>query len=91
MNTAHAKFQELKQLREKERANAIRDGFLADPDKKTSLDKAITPVGTCLEMCPEFERVERIVQNMVDKAEKVDGLILWGGWTTADNGDAGSR
>ncbi|KAL2419848.1 SAC3 family protein 1 [Exophiala dermatitidis] len=71
MNTAHAKFQELKQLREKERAKAIRDGFLADPDKKTSLDKAITPVGTCTEMCPEFERVERIVQNMVDKAEKV--------------------
>lgn len=22
-------------------------------------------------MCPAFERVERIVQNMVDKAEKV--------------------
>jgi hypothetical protein len=36
-----------------------------------SLDKAITPVGTCTEMCPEFERIERIVQNMVDKAEKV--------------------
>ncbi|EXJ79951.1 hypothetical protein A1O3_08237 [Capronia epimyces CBS 606.96] len=71
MNAVYAKFQELKQTREKERAKAIRDGFLADPDKKTSLDKAITPVGTCTEMCPEFERVERIVQNMVDKAEKV--------------------
>jgi nuclear mRNA export protein SAC3 len=45
---------------------------LADPEKKTSLDKAITPVGTCTEMCPQFERVERIVQNMVDKTEKVD-------------------
>ena len=22
-------------------------------------------------MCPEFERVERMVQNMVDKSEKV--------------------
>jgi hypothetical protein len=26
-------------------------------------------------MCPAFERVERIVQNMVDKAEKVGILI----------------
>ncbi|OAP61197.1 hypothetical protein AYL99_03398 [Fonsecaea erecta] len=71
MNMAYNKFQTLKQSREEERAKAIRDGFLADPEKKTSLDKAITPVGTCTEMCPEFERVERIVQNMVDKAEKV--------------------
>ena len=44
---------------------------MADPDKKTSLDKAITPVGTCTDMCPQFERVERIVQNMVEKPEKV--------------------
>ncbi|KIX09959.1 uncharacterized protein Z518_01040 [Rhinocladiella mackenziei CBS 650.93] len=71
MNNAFAKFQVLKPKREEERAKAIRDGFLADPEKKTSLDKAITPVGTCTDMCPEFERVERIVQNMVDRAEKV--------------------
>ena len=66
---------QLKQKREAERIKAIRDGFLADPEKKTSLDKAITPVGTCTEMCPEFERVERIVQNMVDKAEKVANIF----------------
>ncbi|ETI23530.1 hypothetical protein G647_05332 [Cladophialophora carrionii CBS 160.54] len=70
MNTKYAEFQTLKQSREEERAKAIRDGFLADPEKKTSLDKAITPVGTCTDMCPRFERVERIVQNMVDRAEK---------------------
>lgn len=46
-------------------------GFLADPDKKTTLDKAITPVGTCTEMCPPYERVERIVQMMVDRCERV--------------------
>ena len=62
---------QLKQKRDAERAAAIRDGFLADPEKKTSLDQAITPVGTCSDMCPEFERIERIVQNMVDKTEKV--------------------
>ncbi|KAF7504813.1 hypothetical protein GJ744_001679 [Endocarpon pusillum] len=71
MNHMTTKFQHLKTKREIERAKAIKDGFLADPEKKTSLDKAITPVGTCTEMCPEFERVERIVQNMVDKVEKV--------------------
>ena len=45
--------------------------MLADPDKPTSLANAITPVGTCQDMCPEFERVERIVQLMVDPCEKV--------------------
>lgn len=50
--------------------------MLADPDKKTNLANAITPVGTCTDMCPEFERVERVVQNMVDRAEKV-GQIEW--------------
>ncbi|KAG8532156.1 uncharacterized protein KY384_003796 [Bacidia gigantensis] len=63
-------YQTLKEDREKERKNAIRNGFLADPDKPTSLANAITPVGTCQDMCPEFERVERIVQLMVDGSEK---------------------
>ena len=62
---------QLKKNREKERKDAIRTGFLANPDKPTSLANAITPVGTCPDMCPEFERVERIVQQMVDGCEKV--------------------
>ena len=44
---------------------------MADPNQPTSLNKAITPVGTCISMCPEYERIERIVQKMVDKHEKV--------------------
>jgi len=44
---------------------AIRDGFLADPDRPRTLAEAITPVGTCQDMCAEFERVERAVQNDV--------------------------
>lgn len=47
---------------------------MADPNQPTSLNNAITPVGTCTSMCPEFERVERIVQKMVDKSEKVNCL-----------------
>lgn len=50
---------------------AIRDGFLADPTKQRSLADAITPVGTGEDMCPEFERVTRIAQNMAEPAEKV--------------------
>ena len=65
------KYQQLKAQREQERRDAIRNGFLADPDRPTSLKNAITPVGTCQDMCPEFERVERIVQSMVDGCEKV--------------------
>jgi len=47
---------------------------MADPNQPTSLNRAITPVGTCTEMCPEFERVERIVQKMIDKCEKVRAI-----------------
>lgn len=44
---------------------------MADPNQPMTLNKAITPVGTCTTMCPAFESVERIVQKMVDKSEKV--------------------
>lgn len=67
---------QLKESRESERKEAIKNGFLADPEKPTSLAHAITPVGTCQDMCPEFERVERIVQMMVDASEKVTGCLL---------------
>lgn len=49
---------------------------MADPNQPTYLNQAITPVGTCTSMCPEYERVERIVQKMVDKSEKVSCKIL---------------
>ena len=63
--------QQLRSKREMERKNAMKKGFLADPDRPTSLKNAITPVGTCQDMCAEFERVERIVQLNIDKCEKV--------------------
>ncbi|KAL2358742.1 SAC3/GANP/Nin1/mts3/eIF-3 p25 family-domain-containing protein, partial [Cryomyces antarcticus] len=55
----------LKKQRERERADAIAQGFLADPDRPRTLAEAITPVGTCQDMCSEFERLERIVQKYV--------------------------
>ncbi|RAK74262.1 putative leucine permease transcriptional regulator (SAC3) [Aspergillus fijiensis CBS 313.89] len=64
------RYEQLKLYRTKQREKAIREGQMADPNQPTSLQQAITPVGTCTSMCPEFERVERIVQKMVDKSEK---------------------
>ncbi|KAJ5992675.1 hypothetical protein N7451_008399 [Penicillium sp. IBT 35674x] len=66
----HERYDQLKVDRANQRQRAIKDGQMADPNQPTSLNNAITPVGTCASMCPEFERVERIVQKMVDKSEK---------------------
>ncbi|OJI88981.1 hypothetical protein ASPTUDRAFT_35080 [Aspergillus tubingensis CBS 134.48] len=70
MSSYTERYEQLKLARTKEREKAIREGLMADPNQPTSLNQAITPVGTCTSMCPEFERVERIVQKMVDKSEK---------------------
>ncbi|KAF4277336.1 hypothetical protein KXW65_007067 [Aspergillus fumigatus] len=70
LNSYNERYEKLKLDRAKQREQAIRKGQMADPNQPTSLNQAITPVGTCTSMCPEFERVERIVQKMVDKSEK---------------------
>ncbi|KAK3676343.1 actin cytoskeleton and mitosis protein [Recurvomyces mirabilis] len=65
------RYEQLETSREQERAQAIRQGLIADPNKPRSLADAITPVGTCQGMCAEFERVQRVVQNDV-WAEETD-------------------
>ncbi|CAG8931790.1 unnamed protein product [Penicillium salamii] len=70
MNSYQERYDQLKIDRAAQRQQAIRAGQMADPNQPTSLNQAITPVGTCTSMCPEFESVERIVQKMVDKCEK---------------------
>ncbi|RMZ74985.1 hypothetical protein DV737_g5551, partial [Chaetothyriales sp. CBS 132003] len=64
------RFEWLKEQRKRERAQGIADGLLHDPGKKRTLDTAITPVGTCEDMCAEFERVERVQRHEVDRCEK---------------------
>ncbi|KKZ68296.1 hypothetical protein EMCG_06052 [[Emmonsia] crescens] len=66
----NSRYEQLKLDRARQRTEAIKTGQMADPNQPMSLTSAITPTGTCTEMCPEFERVERIVQKMVDKSEK---------------------
>ncbi|KAK5166128.1 actin cytoskeleton and mitosis protein [Saxophila tyrrhenica] len=59
------RFQTLTAARERERTDAIRRGLIADPDKPRTLADAITLVGTCQDMCAEYERVRRVVQKDV--------------------------
>ncbi|KAI5476293.1 nuclear export factor [Pseudohyphozyma bogoriensis] len=67
------RFMEMKPLREQQRQQAIKDGILPDPTKPRRLDEAMDFVGTCDEMCPEFEREEREYQNNVDLLERYPG------------------
>ncbi|KAG0344295.1 hypothetical protein BG004_004572 [Podila humilis] len=71
------RYEELKEARVKERDQAIRSGAIPDPDKQMRLEDAITFVGTCTDMCPEFERHEREYQKNVESFEKstLDYLI----------------
>ncbi|KAL8865152.1 MAG: hypothetical protein Q9174_007045 [Haloplaca sp. 1 TL-2023] len=68
-------FTTLGDQRTQERKDAIRNGLLADPEKPTTLANAITIVGTCQDMCADYERVQRIVQFMVDDCEKTQHTI----------------
>lgn len=42
-----------------------------DPTVPRRLDEAITMVGTCMDMCPRFERYRRERENNLDKWEVV--------------------
>ncbi|KAH8821603.1 SAC3/GANP/Nin1/mts3/eIF-3 p25 family-domain-containing protein [Xylogone sp. PMI_703] len=63
-------WQQTKTYRNKVRASLIRSGYLDDPDKPKKLSEAIDFKGTCEDMCPEFEKITRIVEHDVQNAEK---------------------
>lgn len=42
-----------------------------DPTKPKRLEEAITMVGTCQDMCPEYERYRREMQSNLDRWEMV--------------------
>ncbi|RPB05722.1 hypothetical protein L873DRAFT_1662166 [Choiromyces venosus 120613-1] len=62
-------FEKMKKDRVKERRDAIANGTIDDPDVPKKLEDALDFLGTCMDMCPEFERVERSVQHSVDPLE----------------------
>jgi hypothetical protein len=59
----------MKQSRIVERRKAIMDGLIPDPDAPTRLEEAVDFIGTCEDMCPEFEMLERDIQNNIDAME----------------------
>ncbi|KAI0820885.1 SAC3/GANP/Nin1/mts3/eIF-3 p25 family-domain-containing protein [Trametes gibbosa] len=66
-------YQELVKLREVERKRAIAEGKMDDPLVPKRLDEAISMVGTCMDMCPRFERYRRERENNLDKWEVIPG------------------
>jgi nuclear mRNA export protein SAC3 len=52
------------------RTALIRAGLLDDPDKPKKLSEAIDFKGTCEDMCPEFEKITRIMEHDVQGPEK---------------------
>ena len=57
--------------REIERKKAIAEGKMDDPLVPKRLDEAITMVGTCMDMCPRFERYRREREHNLDRWEVV--------------------
>ncbi|KAG0046704.1 hypothetical protein BGZ83_008109 [Gryganskiella cystojenkinii] len=67
-----ARFTALKEKRVLERQDAIDRGLIPDPNVPRKLKDAITFVGTCQDMCPEYERHEREYQSNLEKYEKFE-------------------
>ena len=59
-----------------ERKKAIAEGKMDDPLVPKRLDEAITMVGTCMDMCPRFERYRREREHNLDKWEVVRALLF---------------
>ncbi|KAH7886763.1 SAC3/GANP/Nin1/mts3/eIF-3 p25 family-domain-containing protein [Phlebopus sp. FC_14] len=66
-------WQELVKAREVERKRAIAEGKMDDPLVPKRLEDAITMVGTCLDMCPRFERYRRERENNLFEWETIPG------------------
>ncbi|KAH0835800.1 hypothetical protein J3R83DRAFT_9655 [Lanmaoa asiatica] len=66
-------WQELVKAREVERKTAITEGKMDDPLKPKRLEDAITMVGTCMDMCPRFERYRRERENNLFEWETMPG------------------
>ncbi|KAF8814570.1 hypothetical protein BYT27DRAFT_7249958 [Phlegmacium glaucopus] len=66
-------YQELVKARATERKKAIAEGKMDDPLVPKRLEDAITIVGTCMDMCPRFERYRRERENNLFEWETIPG------------------
>ncbi|WFD19230.1 actin cytoskeleton and mitosis protein [Malassezia caprae] len=72
-DAAASRLAELKVQYAQKREEYIASGVLPDPSKPGLLEDATKLVGTCPDMCPEYERVEREVQKELDRLECFPG------------------
>lgn len=72
-DTGMARLAELKTMRAQQRADYIAAGVLPDPDRPGALSEAAQLRGTCMDMCPEYERLEREAQKELDRLEVYPG------------------
>ncbi|KAJ8100297.1 SAC3/GANP/Nin1/mts3/eIF-3 p25 family-domain-containing protein [Lipomyces tetrasporus] len=63
-------YEKLVQIRNKERVEMERRGLVDKQDTRKTLNEAIVFTGTCVDMCPVFERVRRARENNISPAEK---------------------
>ncbi|KAH7166094.1 SAC3/GANP/Nin1/mts3/eIF-3 p25 family-domain-containing protein [Dactylonectria macrodidyma] len=56
--------------RDKVRASLTKAGLIDDPEKRKTLQDAISFKGICEEMCPEYEKITRINEMDVHQPEK---------------------
>ncbi|RCH83600.1 hypothetical protein CU098_004615, partial [Rhizopus stolonifer] len=64
-----ADYDRMKKNRVAERQQAIEDGLIPDPNAPVRLEDAIDFRGTCEAKCPDFEILEREIQNGLDALE----------------------
>ncbi|EPE04265.1 80 kd mcm3-associated protein [Ophiostoma piceae UAMH 11346] len=64
--------------RTKARDSLVKAGLIDNPNIRKKLNEAIDFKGICEDMCPEFEKIERIYQHnvmMAEKTESPDGTM----------------
>lgn len=69
-NDSQTLFEQFQELRKKEREMMEKLNLVDKENAKKSLNDAIVFRGSCIDMCPTYERVERVFKNQVSKWEK---------------------
>ncbi|CAM9024100.1 unnamed protein product [Wickerhamomyces anomalus] len=63
-------YEDFQKMRENERKVMEQKGLVDKEDTRKTLEDAISFQGSCLEMCPVYERIRRSIENDVRKYEK---------------------
>ncbi len=63
-------YEDFQKMRETERKVMEQKGLVDKEDTRKTLEDAISFQGSCLEMCPVYERIRRSIENDVRKYEK---------------------